>query len=188
MENIFLNLTSEEKNEEAEIARRDIYRREGDHLTLLALIKAYAAETANKKAWAERHFVSHRAMQAAMVIISVDSGLKYAKLLQDVRKQLRTQSNYVESAIQKTMTSSETIETILKCFLQGFATNVARLSADGTYKTLVGNQTIAIHPSSVLFGKKVEAIMYNEFVYTTRSYARGVSAIQAVWLQEIFAL
>lgn len=64
---------------------------------------------------------------------------------------------------------------------------MARLSSDGTYKTLVGNQTIAIHPSSVLFGKKVEAIMYNEFVYTTRSYARGVSAIQAVWLQDIFA-
>lgn len=71
VENIFLNLTSEEKNEEAEIARRDIYRREGDHLTLLALTKAYAGETTDKKAWAERHFVSHRAMQAAMVTIPV---------------------------------------------------------------------------------------------------------------------
>lgn len=186
VENIFLNLTSEEKNEEAEVARRDIYRREGDHLTLLALIKAYAGEITDKKDWAERHFVSHRAMQAAMVIFSVKSSLKFAKLLQDVRKQLRAQSNYVESATKTTMTSSDTIETILKCFLQGFATNVARLSADGTYKTLVGSQTIAIHPSSVLFGKKVEAIMYNEFVYTTRSYARGVSAIQAIWLQDIF--
>ena len=93
----------------------------------------------------------------------------------------------MESAAKRTTASSEAIEPILKCFLQGFATNVARLSADGTYKTLVGNQTIAIHPSSVLFGKKVEAIMYNEFVFTTRSYARGVSAIQAVWLQDIFA-
>lgn len=187
VENIFLNLTSEEKNEEAEVARRDIYRREGDHLTLLALLKAYAGENTDKKAWAERHFVSHRAMQAAMVIISVKIGLISAKFLQDVRKQLRAQSNYVESANKKSIASSDTIEPILKCFLQGFATNVARLSADGTYKTLVGNQTIAIHPSSVLFGKKVEAIMYNEFVYTTRSYARGVSAIQAVWLQDIFA-
>lgn len=94
---------------------------------------------------------------------------------------------HVEPAYLNSIASSETTESILKCFLQGFATNVARLSADGTYKTLVGNQNIAIHPSSVLFGKKVEAIMYNEFVYTTRSYARGVSAIQAVWLQDIFA-
>lgn len=187
VENIFLNLTSEEKNEEAEVARRELYRREGDHLTLLALLKAYAGEKTDKKAWAERHFVSHRAMQAAMVIIPMKSGSILAKLLQDVRKQLRAQSKHEESANKETVTSSETTERILKCFLQGFATNVARLSADGTYKTLMGNQNIAIHPSSVLFGKKVEAIVYNEFVYTTRSYARGVSAIQAVWLQDVFS-
>lgn len=74
VENIFLNLTSEEKNEEAEVARRELYRREGDHLTLLALVKAYAGENTDKKAWAERHFVSHRAMQAAMVFISMKIG------------------------------------------------------------------------------------------------------------------
>ena len=75
VENTFVNLSSEEKNEQAEIARREFYRREGDHLTLLALLKAYAAENTNKKAWAERHFVSHRAMQAAMVIITAKNGL-----------------------------------------------------------------------------------------------------------------
>lgn len=67
VENIFLNLTSEEKKEEAEAARRELYRREGDHLTLLTTVQAYAAENADRKAWAERHFVSHRAMQAVMV-------------------------------------------------------------------------------------------------------------------------
>lgn len=74
VENIFLNLTSEEKNEEAEVARRDIYRREGDHLTLLALLKAYVGENTDRKAWADRHFVSHRAMQAAMVSILLKRG------------------------------------------------------------------------------------------------------------------
>ena len=67
VENIFLNLTSEEKKEEAEMARRELYRREGDHLTLLATVQAYASEKADRKAWAERYFVSHRAMQAVMV-------------------------------------------------------------------------------------------------------------------------
>lgn len=44
---------------------------------------------------------------------------------------------------------------------------------------------MAIHPSSVLFGKRVEAIMYNEFVFTNRSYARGVSAVQMDWVGEV---
>lgn len=67
VENIFLNTTSEEKKEAAEAARRDLYRREGDHLTMLMTVRVYAAEHADRKAWAERHLVSHRAMQSVMV-------------------------------------------------------------------------------------------------------------------------
>ena len=47
---------------------------------------------------------------------------------------------------------------------------------------MLGNQLVAIHPSSVLFGRKVEAIMYNEYVFTNRSYARGVCAVQLDWI------
>lgn len=67
VENVFLNINSEEKKEEAEATRRALYRREGDHLTLLSTLRAYAAERADRKVWAERHFVSHRAMQSVMV-------------------------------------------------------------------------------------------------------------------------
>lgn len=171
VENVFLNLTSEEKKEEAEVARRELYRREGDHLTLLTTVQAYAAENTDRKAWAERHFVSHRAMQAVM----------------DVRKQLRAQcqrSKTLKQSQDQAAITPELAESILKCFLKGFATNTARLFPDGSYKTMVGNQSVAIHPSSGLFGKKVEAIMYNEFVFTNRSYARGVSAVQMDWIGE----
>ena len=67
VENIFLNLSSEETKEAAEVSRRALYRREGDHLTLLTTVQAYAAERSDRKAWAEKHFVSHRAMRAVMV-------------------------------------------------------------------------------------------------------------------------
>ena len=173
VENIFLNLTSEEKKEEAELARRELFRREGDHLTLLTTVQAYAAEHSDRKSWADRHFISHRAMKAVM----------------DVRKQLRQQQCHSVLEASKgdqtsSMLSSELAISILKCFLKGFATNTARLFPDGGYKTISGYQNVAIHPSSVLFGKKVEAIMYNEFVFTNKSYARGVSAIQMDWIAE----
>lgn len=73
VENIFLNTSSEEKKEAAEAARRDLYRREGDHLTMLATVRAYAGENADRKAWAERHLVSHRAMQSVMVSAGLSS-------------------------------------------------------------------------------------------------------------------
>ncbi|PYI05080.1 P-loop containing nucleoside triphosphate hydrolase protein [Aspergillus sclerotiicarbonarius CBS 121057] len=177
VENIFLNTTSEEKKEEAEVARRDLYRREGDHLTMLSTVQAYAAENTDRKAWAERHLVSHRAMQSVM----------------DVRRQLTTQCRQAKLLPNDTRGSSANSVRdpspvhILKSFLRGFSTNTARLVPDGSYRTVVGNQTVAIHPSSVLFGKKVEAIMYNEFVFTNRSYARGVSAVQMDWVGEALA-
>ncbi|KAL4867443.1 hypothetical protein BDV12DRAFT_198265 [Aspergillus spectabilis] len=179
VENIFLNTTSEEKKEAAEIARRDLYRREGDHLTMLATVRAYALEHSDRKAWAERHLVSHRAMQSVM----------------DVRKQLTAQcrqAKLLPSSTESQGSANTSIRepspvSILKSFLRGFSTNTARLVPDGSYRTVVGNQTVAIHPSSVLFGKKVEAIMYNEFVFTNRSYARGVSAVQMDWVGEALA-
>ncbi|MCJ1381589.1 putative ATP-dependent RNA helicase dhr2 [Xylographa soralifera] len=189
VENIFLNLTSEETKEQAESARRALFRREGDHLTLLATVQAYAAEKADRKAWAERHFVSHRAMQAVM----------------DVRKQLLAQTAHLSlpthSSHDPTITPTSTFTpltpltptpplstTILKSFLRGFAPNTARLVPDGSYRTLLGNQTVAIHPASGLFGRRVEAIMYNEFVFTNRSYARGVSAVQMEWVGEVLGV
>lgn len=89
---------------------------------------------------------------------------------------------------QNSTLTTELANTILKSFLKGFAINTARLIPDGSYKTIVGNQTVAIHPSSGIFGKKVEAIMYNEFVFTNRSYARGVSAVQMDWIGHALGL
>ncbi|KAL2374917.1 hypothetical protein RJ035_003398 [Blastomyces gilchristii] len=178
VENIFLNTTSEEKKEEAEKARRDLYRREGDHLTMLATVRAYASENSDRKAWASRHLVSHRAMQAVMdVRKQLVTQCRQAKLLPNDKDTSSANGNHAIS-------SEENPVSILKSFLTGFASNTARLFPDGSYKTIVGNQTVAIHPSSVLFGRKVEAIMYNEYVFTNRSYARGVSAVQMDWVGE----
>ncbi|OJD16492.1 hypothetical protein AJ78_03347 [Emergomyces pasteurianus Ep9510] len=179
VENIFLNTASEERKEEAVKVRRDLYRREGDHLTMLATVRAYASENSDRKAWADRHLVSHRAMQAVMDVRKhLLTQCRQAKLLPDAKTATGTDVDHSMS-----MSEANPIS-ILKSFLAGFASNTARLFPDGSYKTIVGNQTVAIHPSSVLFGRKVEAIMYNEYVFTNRSYARGVSAVQIDWVGE----
>ncbi|KAK3703521.1 Salivary acidic proline-rich phosphoprotein 1/2 [Vermiconidia calcicola] len=174
VENIFLNVDTEEAREQAQLARQQLYRRQGDHLTLLAAVQAYAAEPSDRRRWADNHLVSHRAMQSVM----------------DVRKQLRAQckaaklnSDDSEKPSESIAPSETTSENILKAFLRGFSNNLARLCPDGSYKTFTGNQTVAIHPSSVLFGRKVEAIMYNEYVYTNKAYGRNVSVIQLAWYE-----
>ncbi|KAI5292893.1 putative ATP-dependent RNA helicase dhr2 [Ascosphaera acerosa] len=176
VENIFLSAASEERREQAALARRDLYRREGDHLTMLATVRAYAADAADRRAWAERHLVSHRAMQSVMdVRKQLLAQCRLARLLpQDGEEDDASGSHHDDIALLATP--------VLQAFLAGFATHTARLQPDGSYRSVVGNQAVAIHPSSILFGRKVEAIMYNEFVFTNRSYARGVSAVQMDWV------
>ncbi|KAK4998638.1 Salivary acidic proline-rich phosphoprotein 1/2 [Elasticomyces elasticus] len=180
VETIFLNINTEDAKENAEAARNELFRRQGDHLTLLSAVQSYASERSDRKLWAQRHFISHRAMQNVM----------------DVRKQLRAQceqqklltTDRIADYSAKPEVSELIAANILKSFLHGFASNTARLMPDGSYRTIVGNQTVAIHPSSVLFGRKTEAIMYTEFVFTSRSYARGVSAVQMDWVSDLLAL
>ena len=44
---------------------------------------------------------------------------------------------------------------------------------------------MAIHPSSVLCGKKAECIVFNELVRTSRQYARDVVQVDSNWLPEL---
>jgi ATP-dependent RNA helicase DHX8/PRP22 len=46
-------------------------------------------------------------------------------------------------------------------------------------------QAVAIHPSSVLCGKKAECIVFNELVRTTKQYARDALVVEAGWLPEL---
>ncbi|KAK0271209.1 Salivary acidic proline-rich phosphoprotein 1/2 [Friedmanniomyces endolithicus] len=171
VEHIFLAIDTEEGREKAQVARRQLLRRQGDHLTYLAAVQAYAAEQSDRRRWVDDHMISHRAMQSVM----------------DVRKQLTAQCRQAKLfTTQKahSATDEATQERIVKCFLRGYSSNVARACPDGSYKTFAGNQTVAIHPSSVLFGRKVEAILYDQFVYTNKAYARDVSVVQLRWLEE----
>ena len=78
------------------------------------------------------------------------------------------------------------IESILKCFLTGFTKNTAIGMPDRSYRTVTTGETVSVHPSSLLFlNKTCPAIMYTEYVFTTKGYARNVSRIELSWLQEV---
>ncbi|EME77620.1 uncharacterized protein MYCFIDRAFT_157688 [Pseudocercospora fijiensis CIRAD86] len=180
VEDIWLPIhNNNETNESILQARSHLHRREGDLLTYLAAVQTYTNDstTSDRKLWCKNHAISHSAMKAVM----------------DVRKQLRTQTKSLSSSTLPSSSSSENLnENILKCFLIGYKSNIAILCPDNSYKTALSKQVVAIHPSSVLAererrdrGKKMEGIVFCDFVFTQKAYARNVSAIQLQWLDEI---
>ncbi|KAG0651067.1 putative ATP-dependent RNA helicase prh1 [Hyphodiscus hymeniophilus] len=171
---IFIQAKSEADQESIEEHRKDLQHRQGDILTYLNTMQRYAAENSNRNDWCKKRLVSVRAMKMALAI----------------RKQLRQichkQKLLAEMPPQDPQPvdpiSEERAEVVIKSFLKAFAIKTAVLGPDGAYYTSVGRNIIAIHPSSVMFGKKVEAIMFLDHVFTAKSYAKKVSFIQANWI------
>ncbi|KAI9282963.1 P-loop containing nucleoside triphosphate hydrolase protein [Umbelopsis sp. AD052] len=155
--------TPPDKRDNVAEAKKRFVHPDGDHLTLLNVLKSYW-EVKGDKEWCRENFINMRNI----------------KIVLDVRNQL-IQFCTRMGIVSSTSAGNET-DNILKSFLSGFFQNTALLQPDGTYKSVVGGQTISIHPGSSMFGKRVEAIMYNELVFTTRQYVRGVSTVQGAWL------
>ncbi|KAG0235515.1 putative ATP-dependent RNA helicase dhr2 [Actinomortierella wolfii] len=153
------------KREEANEARQKFLSLDGDHLTLLNVLRAYESVKGDRD-WCRENFINGRHMRHVL----------------EVRKQLIEFCERV--GINPRKSCEHDYEIVLKCFLAGFFQNAALLQPDSTYKAVVGGLTVSIHPSSAMFGKKRSAIMYNELVFTTKHYIRGVSGIEASWLAQ----
>jgi len=172
-ESIFLQAHSEEQQEEVEELRKELSRREGDLLTYLTTMQLYCAENADRVEWCKKRKLNGRNMKQAL----------------NIRKQLRgmclKEKLFVEAPPQDPQPfvpmSPERAETLIKCFMRGFVMKCALLAPDSSYVTIQGKHVVAIHPSSVLHSQKKEAIMFLEHVYTTKNYAKKVSAIQGNW-------
>ncbi|KAJ2900293.1 uncharacterized protein MKZ38_002511 [Zalerion maritima] len=172
-ESIFYQLRSEEEAEEVEELRMQLYRREGDLLTYLMAMQAYTSENTNRVVWCKDRRINIRNIRQA---------LKIRKQLRFLCKDRGLIDEIPRDPQPFIPMSPERADILLKCFLRGFALKTAFLAPDKSYITSQGRHQVAIHPSSVLRGRKKEAIMYLEHVVTQKSYAKKVSAVQAQWV------
>ncbi|KAJ7134300.1 hypothetical protein C8R44DRAFT_770105 [Mycena epipterygia] len=155
-------------------ARRKFVHPAGDHLTLLNAVRAYYAAGGEdkekereqdkvgrsaRKEWARAHFVNERTLKEA----------------RSIRDQLSVLCARV--GIDCRTSCGEREEPVLLSLAHGLAQNAALIAPDGSYKQIMGQSIVKIHPSSSMADKKVPAIIYDELVYTNQIYARGVSSI-----------
>jgi len=59
---------------------------------------------------------------------------------------------------------------IRKSICAGFFVHASRKDPQEGYRTLTDNQQVYIHPSSSLFNKNPEWVVYHELVLTTKEY------------------
>lgn len=158
----------------------------GDLIMLKELFDIFNGFNDNeeRKNWCKEIGVSFKGMKNAIRIKSQIQD--YMKHIED-SKLTDDKINNLDENDDELSTSNKLIDVslILKSFLMGFITNTAIGMPDRSYRTVTMGNLISVHPSSLLFGSKKDAIMYIEYVYTVKGYARNVSAIKLEWLQEV---
>lgn len=149
----------------ADTARKNFNCPGGDHLVLHNVYKQWA-DTEFSTQWCYENFIQYRSMKRA----------------RDVREQLVGLMERVE--MDMVSTDGDTVP-IRKAITAGYFYHIARLSKGGQYKTVKHNQTVMVHPNSMLFEDLPRWVLYHELVFTTKEFMRQVIEIESKWLLEV---
>lgn len=154
-----------EKQAQADQKKARFFQAEGDHLTLLAVYESWKSKNFSGP-WCFENFVQSRSLRRA----------------QDVRKQLLSIMDKYKLDI---VSAGKNFSKIRKAITAGFFFHAARKDPQEGYRTLVENQPVYIHPSSALFQRQPDWVIYHELVMTTKEYMREVTVIDPKWLVEL---
>ncbi|EIW86950.1 P-loop containing nucleoside triphosphate hydrolase protein [Coniophora puteana RWD-64-598 SS2] len=154
-----------EKQGQADAKKAKFHQPEGDHLTLLTVYNGWKGANFSNP-WCYENFIQARSMRRA----------------QDVRKQL---VGIMDRYKHDIVSSGKDYNKVRKAICSGFFRNAAKKDPQEGYKTLVEGTPVYIHPSSALFNRNPEWLVYNELILTTREYCHNVITIEPKWLVEV---
>lgn len=154
-----------EKQAQADQKKAKFHQPEGDHLTLLAVYEAWKNSKFSNP-WCFENYIQARAIRRA----------------QDVRKQLLS----ILDRYKMDVTScGKNINKVRRAIVSGYFVNTAKKDPQEGYRTMVEGQPVYIHPSSALFNKNPEWVLYHELVLTTKEYMRSIMTVEPKWLVEL---
>ena len=168
--------------------------RTGDHLTLLAVYRAFEENGASQQ-WCELNCVHYRVMLEAKSVRT--------NLYRILREYEQHQGGQGADKAGKITTCGENTEVIRKCLVSGLFANAAKLGADGRYHTIKASLPVRLHPASALLlrgtqpdrrvrggggfrgagegGTPPEWILYNEVLSTTLTSSLAASDGDGAW-------
>lgn len=151
-----------EKQQQADQKKAKFHDPHGDHLTLLNVYNSWK-QSAYSNPWCFDNFIQARSMKRA----------------KDVRAQLEMiMSRYRH----KIVSCGRNTMMVRQALCSGFFRNSARKDPQEGYKTLIEGTPVYMHPSSALFGKPAEHVIFHTLVMTTKEYMHCTTAIEPKWL------
>uniref|UniRef100_H3CAR0 ATP-dependent RNA helicase DHX8 n=1 Tax=Tetraodon nigroviridis TaxID=99883 RepID=H3CAR0_TETNG len=163
VQNVFYR--PKDKQALADQKKTKFFQLEGDHMTLLAVYNSWKNNKLSN-AWCFENFIQARSLKRA----------------QDIRKQMLSIMD--RHKLDVVSCCGKATVRVQKAICSGFFRNAAKKDPQEGYRTLIDQQVVYIHPSSALFNRQPEWVVYHELVLTTKEYMREVTTIDPRWLVE----
>lgn len=171
VQNVFYR--PKEKQQQADQKKAKFHDPHGDHLMLLNVYNGWI-RSGKSRVWCVDNFIQERSLKRAL----------------DVRQQLvsimdRYKHPIISCGSGRGGLLSSNTDVIRKALCSGFFRNSARKDPQEGYKTLIESTPVYMHPSSALFGKPAEYVVYHTLLLTTKEYMHTVTTIEPKWLAEV---
>ncbi|CAI8614223.1 unnamed protein product [Vicia faba] len=177
VESIFY--TPRDKYEEVRMATKCFASPEGDHITLINVYRA-AIDLLEKRTMGTNKAKSEKVLRKWCKENFINSrSLRHAR---DIHRQIK---GHAQQMGLKLASCGDDMLQFRRCLVASFFLNAAVKQPDGTYRALASGEVVQIHPSSVLFRKKPECIIFNELIQTTNKYVRNLTRVDHLWLTEL---
>ncbi|KAJ5334379.1 uncharacterized protein N7506_008162 [Penicillium brevicompactum] len=157
----------------AESNRRKFAVEEGDHLTYLNVYQAFVTKGKKDPKWCRDNLLNYKALLRAV----------------SIRGQLKRYLERFGIQIDETLSSRDTVdlsarpEKIRRCLTTGYFAHAAKMQPDGTFRTVSGGLVLHAHPSSLMFNRKADWVIFHEIMQTgEKTYIRDVTKIDKGYL------
>lgn len=147
-----------EKQQQADQKKAKFHDPHGDHLTLLNVYNAWKTSRYSDP-WCFENFIQKRQIARA----------------RDVRQQL---VSIMERYKHQIVSCGRNTLRVRQALCSGFFRNSARKDPQEGYKTLIEGTPVYMHPSSALFGKPAEHVIFHTLVLTTKEYMHCATVIE----------
>lgn len=167
----------DDEKKQFENTRRKFAVEEGDSVTLLNVYTAFVTKGRKEARWCHDNCLNFKALTRAV----------------SIRGQIKRYVERFGINTEETLASSTTLnadpakksEQIRRCLTTGYFAQAARMQANGTFLTVDGQTTLHAHPSSLMFNRKADWVIFHEITETNnKTYIRDITKIEKDWLLE----
>ncbi|KAI1740669.1 P-loop containing nucleoside triphosphate hydrolase protein [Xylaria scruposa] len=154
-----------------ESARRKFAAEEGDHLTLLNVYQAFVTKGKKESRFCHDNHLNFKALSRA---VSIRAQLK------------RYLERFGLGVDESAKTHHEGIaDRVRRCLTTGYFAHAAKMQPDGSYRNVEGGTVLYAHPSSLMFNRKADWVIFHEVMETgTKTFIRDITKIEKSWLLE----